>query len=117
MGTVGCDWRRNLRESLPGKVSVVVITSGYCGPAATYTYIHANFVVYYNLIDCHIYHHYRNVSTGDSLAVKQLYLVDGSDQEVEFIRKEIKVMWKLDHQNIVRYCSTLTLSLCWLAGV
>lgn len=54
---------------------------------------------------------FRNVSTGESLAVKQLYLVDGSDQEVESIRKEIKVMWKLDHRNIVRCCITYPFSI------
>lgn len=44
----------------------------------------------------------RNVVSGEPLAVKQLYLVDGSEQEVESIRKEIKVMWNLNHKNIVR---------------
>jgi hypothetical protein len=47
---------------------------------------------------------YRGVNTanGEVLALKQLYLADESDAEVENLRKEINVMWKLDHENIVR---------------
>jgi len=43
-----------------------------------------------------------NILNGEPIAIKQLYLGDGSEKEVETLRKEINVMWKLDHVNIVR---------------
>jgi serine/threonine protein kinase len=44
-----------------------------------------------------------NEKTGELLAIKQLYLAEGTDSEVESLRKEINVMWNLDHENIVRF--------------
>lgn len=43
-----------------------------------------------------------NEKTGELLAIKQLYLADGSEDEVEELRREIGVMWELDHEHIVR---------------
>jgi hypothetical protein len=97
VGTVCCNWRRNLRKSLLGKVSGSLVA-----------------VPIFDSLGCtSLMNRFRNVSTGESLAVKQLYLVDGSDQEVESIRKEIKVMWKLDHRNIVRCYLTHPSSIDW----
>jgi hypothetical protein len=47
-----------------------------------------------------------NQKTGELLAIKQMYLTDGSQKEVEELQKEINVMWELDHENIVRYLGT-----------
>jgi hypothetical protein len=47
-----------------------------------------------------------NEKTGELLAIKQMYLTDGSQKEVEELQKEINVMWELDHENIVRYLGT-----------
>jgi mitogen-activated protein kinase kinase kinase len=47
-----------------------------------------------------------NERTGELLAIKQLSLVDGAQSEVALLRKEIQVMWDLDHENIVRYLGT-----------
>lgn len=44
-----------------------------------------------------------NERTGELLAVKQLYLTDGSAGEVEGLCKEINVICNLNHENIVRY--------------
>ena len=44
-----------------------------------------------------------NTVTGESLAIKQLVLVDGSGEEVKRLQKEIDVMEDLSHPNIVRY--------------
>lgn len=44
-----------------------------------------------------------NERTGELLALKQICLADGSEEEVESLRKEIRVMRRLDHVNIVRY--------------
>lgn len=43
-----------------------------------------------------------NENTGELLAVKQLSLAGGTKAEVSLLRKEIQVMWDLDHENIVR---------------
>lgn len=43
-----------------------------------------------------------NEKTGELLAIKQICLADGSEKEVEEIRKEISVMWDLNHEHIVR---------------
>ncbi|KAJ1418562.1 kinase-like domain-containing protein [Ochromonadaceae sp. CCMP2298] len=47
-----------------------------------------------------------NERTGELLAIKQLYLSDGTSHEVESLRREIRVMWDLHHDNIVRYMGT-----------
>lgn len=47
-----------------------------------------------------------NERTGELLAVKQLCIVDGTDEDVKQLRREISVMWALDHPNIVRYLGT-----------
>lgn len=47
-----------------------------------------------------------NEATGELLAVKQLSLAEGTKAEVLLLRKEIQVMWDLDHKNIVRYLGT-----------
>ena len=44
-----------------------------------------------------------NERTGELLAVKQLSLAEGTKAEVILLRKEIKVMWDLSHDNIVRW--------------
>ena len=51
-----------------------------------------------------------NERTGELLAVKQLYLADGTTSEVETLCKEINVICDLNHENIVR-CDSLSLSL------
>jgi serine/threonine protein kinase len=43
-----------------------------------------------------------NELTGEFLAVKQIALADGTEAEVGTLRREIEVMWDLDHENIVR---------------
>ena len=43
-----------------------------------------------------------NCDTGELLAVKQICLCDGAEDEVASLRKEIDVMKDLDHPNIVR---------------
>lgn len=43
-----------------------------------------------------------NEKTGELLAVKQLSLAEGTKAEVLLLRKEIQVMWDLNHKNIVR---------------
>jgi mitogen-activated protein kinase kinase kinase len=45
-------------------------------------------------------------ATGELIGIKQLGFVDGSSSEIESLRHEIDVMWKLDHPNIVRYLGT-----------
>jgi serine/threonine protein kinase len=52
-----------------------------------------------------------NEKTGESLAIKQLCLIDGTSLEVESLRKEISVMWDLEHENIVRYTHSFPLLL------
>lgn len=47
-----------------------------------------------------------NEATGELLAVKQICLADGTQAEVENLRKEIQVMEHLNHPNIVRYIGT-----------
>lgn len=47
-----------------------------------------------------------NERTGELLAVKQLSIMDGSEEDVRGLQKEISVMWHLDHDNIVRYLGT-----------
>lgn len=47
-----------------------------------------------------------NERTGELLAVKQLSIMDGSEDDVRGLQKEISVMWHLDHANIVRYLGT-----------
>lgn len=44
-----------------------------------------------------------NCSTGELLAVKQISLTDGTEEEVQTLRKEIDLMQDLVHPNIVRY--------------
>ena len=44
-----------------------------------------------------------NTSTGEMIALKQLCLTDGSDEEVLELCREIEVMKSLDHGNIVRW--------------
>lgn len=44
-----------------------------------------------------------NERTGELLAVKQLFLNDGSDKEVNNLRREIKLICELHHENIVRF--------------
>lgn len=43
-----------------------------------------------------------NEKTGELAAVKQLGLGNGSEAEIEGISREIRVMWQLDNENIVR---------------
>ena len=44
-----------------------------------------------------------NERTGELIAIKQLCLFDSSDsKEIQSLRKEISVMWNLEHENIVR---------------
>jgi hypothetical protein len=43
-----------------------------------------------------------NEKTGELMAVKQLYLVDGSEDEVKSLRNEITVICDIVHNNIVR---------------
>jgi hypothetical protein len=43
-----------------------------------------------------------NEKTGELLAIKQIALADGSNGEVDILRREISVMWDLDHPHIVR---------------
>jgi hypothetical protein len=43
-----------------------------------------------------------NEATGELIAVKQLFLSSNSAEEVRLLRKEISVMWDLNHTNIVR---------------
>lgn len=47
-----------------------------------------------------------NERTGELLAVKQLCIVDGAEADVQDLRKEINIMWHLEHENIVRYLGT-----------
>ncbi len=47
-----------------------------------------------------------NERTGELLAIKQLCIADGSDSEVESLRREIRVMWDLDSRYVVRYLGT-----------
>eukprot|EP00602_Paraphysomonas_sp_CaronLab_P003700 CAMPEP_0185031852 /NCGR_PEP_ID=MMETSP1103-20130426/19527_1 /TAXON_ID=36769 /ORGANISM="Paraphysomonas bandaiensis, Strain Caron Lab Isolate" /LENGTH=1150 /DNA_ID=CAMNT_0027567519 /DNA_START=161 /DNA_END=3610 /DNA_ORIENTATION=- len=47
-----------------------------------------------------------NCATGELLAVKQISLVDGTDEEVSSLRREIDLMQNLSHPNIVRYVGT-----------
>eukprot|EP00602_Paraphysomonas_sp_CaronLab_P002436 CAMPEP_0185036924 /NCGR_PEP_ID=MMETSP1103-20130426/30643_1 /TAXON_ID=36769 /ORGANISM="Paraphysomonas bandaiensis, Strain Caron Lab Isolate" /LENGTH=1046 /DNA_ID=CAMNT_0027574687 /DNA_START=186 /DNA_END=3323 /DNA_ORIENTATION=+ len=47
-----------------------------------------------------------NCATGELLAVKQICLVDGSEEEVSNLRREIDLMQNLSHPNIVRYIGT-----------
>ncbi len=47
-----------------------------------------------------------NEATGELLAIKQLYLADGSDSEAASLGHEITLMWNLHHDNIVRYLDT-----------
>lgn len=48
-----------------------------------------------------------NERTGELIAIKQLCLFDSSDsKEIQSLRKEISVMWNLEHENIVRYVCT-----------
>ena len=47
-----------------------------------------------------------NERTGELMAVKQLSIMDGSEEDVRGLQKEISVMWHLDHANIVRYLGT-----------
>lgn len=47
-----------------------------------------------------------NEITGELIAVKQLFLTSDSEDEVKLLRKEISVMWNLNHVNIVRYLGT-----------
>jgi mitogen-activated protein kinase kinase kinase len=47
-----------------------------------------------------------NERTGELLAIKEICLVDGSESDVKELRKEISIMWDLDHENIVRYIGT-----------
>ena len=44
-----------------------------------------------------------NEGTGELLAVKQICLVDGAEDELNTLRGEIRLMKSLDHRNIVRY--------------
>jgi hypothetical protein len=52
-----------------------------------------------------------NEKTGELLAIKQLCLIDGTSGEVDSLRKEISVMWNLEHENIVRYAQCLVAAL------
>eukprot|EP01034_Spumella_vulgaris_P022220 gene22220-28334_t len=47
-----------------------------------------------------------NEKTGELLAIKQLCIADGSEHEVESLQREIRVMWDLDCEFIVRYLGT-----------
>lgn len=47
-----------------------------------------------------------NEGTGELLAVKQICLVDGAEDELNTLRGEIRLMKSLDHRNIVRYLGT-----------
>ena len=47
-----------------------------------------------------------NERTGELMAGKQLSIMDGSEEDVRGLQKEISVMWHLDHANIVRYLGT-----------
>ena len=40
--------------------------------------------------------------TGELIGIKQLGVVSGSSGEMESLRAEINVMWRLDHPNIIR---------------
>ena len=43
-----------------------------------------------------------NERTGELLALKQICLADGTDEEVEKLQNEIRLMRRLKHVNIVR---------------
>lgn len=47
-----------------------------------------------------------NEQTGELLAVKQLYLADTSESDVDGIQEEINVICNLEHANIVNYLGT-----------
>jgi hypothetical protein len=47
-----------------------------------------------------------NEKTGELLAIKQIPLTDGSQADADELRREINVMWDLDHPNIVRLVSS-----------
>jgi len=49
-----------------------------------------------------------NEHTGELLAVKQLYLADTDESDVEGIQEEINVICNLNHPNIVNYLGTTT---------
>lgn len=53
-----------------------------------------------------------NEATGELIAVKQLFLSGDSEEEVKQLRKEISVMWNLNHANIVRYLGTARTERC-----
>lgn len=56
----------------------------------------------------------RNRATDEVLAVKQVLITDA--EEMELIRKEISIMKKSVHQNVVRYCATYrSLGKLWIA--
>ena len=48
-----------------------------------------------------------NEGTGELLAVKQITLVDGADDEVHSLRGEIRLMKSLNHANIVRLATSM----------
>lgn len=47
-----------------------------------------------------------NAATGELFAVKQIFLVDGSEEEVKRLEGEIKLMRRLHHEHIVQYLGT-----------
>jgi mitogen-activated protein kinase kinase kinase len=47
-----------------------------------------------------------NEGTGELIAVKQICLADGTDDDVAALRREIKVMRQLHHHHVVRYIGT-----------
>ena len=53
-----------------------------------------------------------NEGTGELIAIKQLFLSGDSEEEVKQLRKEISVMWNLNHANIVRYLGTARTERC-----
>ena len=44
-----------------------------------------------------------NERSGKLAAVKQLSIVNGTNTEIDTLKREISVMWQLDHEHIVRY--------------
>lgn len=47
-----------------------------------------------------------NTKTGELLAIKQVCLAEGTEEEVDMLRKEITLMHSLRHPHIVRYIGT-----------